>query len=123
MFTLLDPDHPERRKVLTRALTLRIAYQVAVGMSYLHSRNPPIVHRDLKSANILLDDHYHVRIADFGLSRILEEGGRTLTKVVGTPQWMAPESLRGESYDSKADVFSFGVGWSWISNLFFLFVF
>jgi len=83
-----------------------IAIDVARGMSYIHERN--IIHRDLKSLNILLDDKNRARICDFGLVRL--KSFSTMTGQVGTPQWMAPEvMMSSHSYDSKVDVFSFGV--------------
>jgi len=87
-----------------------VALSVARGMSYLHSRSPPILHLDLKSPNILVDDKWRVKIADFGLARM-----RQATQVSaksqfhGTPEWMAPEMLRAEDYDEHADSYSFGV--------------
>lgn len=60
-------------------------------MNYLHTRNPPVLHRDLKSANILLDELYSVKICDFGLSRLKSFVGATMTGECGTTHWMAPE--------------------------------
>jgi len=86
-----------------------MAFEIAVAIRYLHSRN--IIHCDLKSSNILIDDNSNkIKIGDFGLSRIFnkskpeENRGR-----IGTPHWMAPEVLRGEVYDEKADIYSYGM--------------
>lgn len=69
-----------------------------------------IVHRDLKSANCLVDKHWTVKIADFGLSRMAAGGVVYGQSGVGTPEWTAPELLRGEQKcTSKCDVFSLGV--------------
>ena len=76
-------------------------------MNYLHFGNPPVLHRDLKSANILLDDSYNAKVADFGLSRIKAQQ-RSMTGNCGTVQWMAPEILANESYAEPADVYSYG---------------
>lgn len=79
-------------------------------MIYLH--NMGIIHRDLKSRNILTDNNWHIKIADFDLSRIRQA---TLYKndpsstLVGTPSWMAPELIQGLKYDEKVDVYSFGM--------------
>jgi hypothetical protein len=75
-------------------------------MEYIHERN--IIHRDLKSLNILLDDSKRAKIADFGLVRM--KSLAPMTGLIGTPQWMAPEILACSTYyDSKVDVFSFGI--------------
>jgi serine/threonine-protein kinase TNNI3K len=87
---------------------LGIAYQVSFALTYLHSLSPPILHRDLKSRNVLLsEDHSEAKLTDFGVSR--QHAGGTMTAGIGTLLWMAPEVMAGEQYDEKADVFSFGV--------------
>lgn len=88
---------------------LRMALDVARGMNYLHRRNPPIVHRDLKSSNLLVDKSWTVKVGDFGLSRFKDSTFLTTKSGRGTPQWMAPEVLRNEPSTEKSDVFSFGV--------------
>ena len=85
----------------------RVAEGAARGMNYLHFGKPPVLHRDLKSANILLDDSYNAKVADFGLSR-LKAQERSMTGNCGTVQWMAPEILSNESYAEPADVYSYG---------------
>jgi len=89
-------------------LVKRVAAGTARGMCYLHSGNPPVLHRDLKSANILLDESYTAKLADFGLSR-LKAVRSGMTGNCGTVQWMAPEVLCNEDYAEPADVFSFGI--------------
>ncbi|RLN97082.1 hypothetical protein BBJ28_00003316 [Nothophytophthora sp. Chile5] len=84
-----------------------IALHIAHALTYLHSLDPPVVHRDLKSKNILLSAELEAKLTDFGVSR--ERADRTMTAGVGTSLWMAPEVMLGEKYDDKADVFSFGV--------------
>ncbi|XP_009599005.1 uncharacterized protein [Nicotiana tomentosiformis] len=88
---------------------LRMALDVARGMNYLHRRNPPIVHRDLKSSNLLVDKSWTVKVGDFGLSKLKHATFLTANSGRGTPQWMAPEVLRNEPSTEKSDVFSFGV--------------
>lgn len=90
------------------SLVKRVAAGTARGMCYLHSGNPPVLHRDLKSANILLDESYTAKLADFGLSR-LKAVRSGMTGNCGTVQWMAPEVLCSEDYAEPADVFSFGI--------------
>ncbi|KAJ9706613.1 hypothetical protein PVL29_001866 [Vitis rotundifolia] len=88
---------------------LRMALDVARGMNYLHHRNPPIVHRDLKSSNLLVDKNWNVKVGDFGLSKLKHTTFLTAKSGRGTPQWMAPEVLRNDPSNEKSDVFSFGV--------------
>ncbi|KAH7849294.1 hypothetical protein Vadar_015838 [Vaccinium darrowii] len=85
---------------------LKVALDVSKGMNYLHQNN--IIHRDLKTANLLMDEHEVVKVADFGVARVLTEPG-VMTAETGTYRWMAPEVIEHKPYDHKADVFSFGV--------------
>jgi len=89
-------------------LVKRVACGAARGMAYLHSGNPPVLHRDLKSANLVLDESYTAKVCDFGLSR-LKAQERSMTGNCGTVQWMAPEVLANISYNEKADVYSYGI--------------
>ncbi|TDH70666.1 uncharacterized protein CCR75_006421 [Bremia lactucae] len=84
------------------------ARDTALGMNYLHAFQPPILHRDLKSPNLLVDSAYALKISDFGLARVRAHF-QTMTGNCGTTQWMAPEVLAAEKYTEKADVFSYGV--------------
>ncbi|GMF20338.1 unnamed protein product [Phytophthora lilii] len=86
---------------------IRIAYHIAQALTYLHSLSPIVIHRDLKSKNVLLTEDLDARITDFGVSRERQE--QTMTAGVGTMLWMAPEVMMAEHYDEKADIFSFGV--------------
>ncbi|KAK3226736.1 hypothetical protein Dsin_006598 [Dipteronia sinensis] len=100
---------PGAREVLDERRRLNMAYDVAKGMNYLHRRNPPIVHRDLKSPNLLVDKKYTVKVCDFGLSRLKANTFLSSKSAAGTPEWMAPEVLRDEPSNEKSDVYSFGV--------------
>ncbi|KAL5700842.1 hypothetical protein ACHQM5_026245 [Ranunculus cassubicifolius] len=88
---------------------VHMALDIARGMNYLHHCNPPIIHRDLKSSNLLVDKNWTVKVGDFGLSRLKHETFLTTKTGKGTPQWMAPEVLRNEPSDEKSDVYSYGV--------------
>uniref|UniRef100_A0A8C5PGL9 non-specific serine/threonine protein kinase n=1 Tax=Leptobrachium leishanense TaxID=445787 RepID=A0A8C5PGL9_9ANUR len=85
-----------------------IALGTAIGIKYLHDNTH--VHRDIKSANILLDEGFVPKISDFGLARATDKYKRTVMteRIVGTTAYMAPEALRGE-VTVKSDIFSFGV--------------
>ncbi|KAK9123972.1 hypothetical protein Sjap_013574 [Stephania japonica] len=97
------------REMLDMRRRLSMAYDVANGMNYLHRRSPPIVHRDLKSPNLLVDMKYTVKVSDFGLSRLKENTFLSSKSAAGTPEWMAPEVLRDEPSNEKSDIYSFGV--------------
>ncbi|KAI3876434.1 hypothetical protein MKW92_038161 [Papaver armeniacum] len=86
-----------------------MALDIARGMNYLHCYNPPIVHRDLKSSNLLVDNNWNLKVGDFGLARLKHATFLTTKNGQGTPQWMAPEVIRNEPADEKSDVYSFGV--------------
>ncbi|GLD96655.1 hypothetical protein PINS_up005338 [Pythium insidiosum] len=88
---------------------LKIATDVALGVSYLHNCDPPLVHRDLKSSNLLCTATYSCKISDFGESKRLVGGEGLFSTIVGTPYWLAPEVLREEKYSVQVDCYSFGV--------------
>ena len=84
---------------------------IAAGISYLHSRSPSVIHRDLSAKNVLLTDSMVAKIADLGMARIVPKRGlATMTKAPGAFVYMPPEALEDETrYDSTIDVFSLGV--------------
>ena len=88
---------------------LKIALDVAIGMHYLHTSKPPIVHGDLKSPNLLLGDHLTVKICDFGLSRFRMASKLSAGSKLGTPEWTAPEVLQSSRNSEAGDVYSYGV--------------
>jgi serine/threonine protein kinase len=102
----------DNTRILTWKQRLRIAYESALGLEYLHKGcNPPLVHRDVKTNNILLNANLEAKIADFGLSRDFNMDGSSLisTTVVGTPGYLDPEYYTSFKLSQKSDVFSFGV--------------
>lgn len=112
--SLFDLLHNKRRVRLSWAQRIAVIGDTCLAMKYLHGFEPPIMHRDLKSLNIMLlepvlDEYMriHARLADFGYARCFEESG--MTRGVGTKHWMAPEVLRSTDYTEKADVFSFAM--------------
>ena len=108
--TLTDLIRSSSTRSSTSSLVdfFRIGTEIALGMNYLHLCS--IIHRDLKSGNILLDRHGTAKVSDFGLSCVFECGaGSELTAETGTYRWMAPEVIRHEPYSNKADVYSFAI--------------
>lgn len=112
-FELVDgPDLGRRMKSpppLVLREVLEIARQVASALDYAHGEG--IVHRDIKPGNILIGSRGEAKVADFGLAKLHGES-MELTRtgsVVGSPQYMSPEQVRGETLDGRSDLFSFGV--------------
>ena len=94
---------------------LRMAIDVAEGMLYLHTRDHPIVHRDLKSHNLFVAEvrgRMHVRIGDWGSARAVAmspDFSRTMTHGVGTTCWLAPELIKDAKGSERIDVYAFGI--------------
>ncbi len=98
------------RRETTPAERLRYLIQVARGLSYAHGRG--VVHRDVKPSNVRVLEDGTVKILDFGIARLLDDAKTRLTQTgmrIGTMCYMAPEQLRGEKVDPRADIFSFGI--------------
>jgi serine/threonine protein kinase len=90
---------------------MKMARDAALGMNWLHCSNPMLIHRDLKSSNLLVDENLNVKVCDFGLSQLLphDQVLRDTTNAKGTPLWMAPEVMMFKEFNEKCDVYSFGV--------------
>nr|GME10655.1 LRR receptor-like serine/threonine-protein kinase FEI 2 [Ipomoea batatas] len=105
------PQHVDEDRPLNWNARLRISLGSARGLAYLHHDcSPRIVHRDIKSSNILLDENLEPHVADFGLAKLLvDEDGHVTTVVAGTFGYLAPEYLQSGRATEKSDVYSFGV--------------
>ncbi|XP_054810363.1 proline-rich receptor-like protein kinase PERK12 [Prosopis cineraria] len=103
--------HGKGMLVLDWAMRVKIAIGAARGLAYLHEDcQPKIIHRDIKSANILLDDAYVAKVSDFGLARLTDDANTHVsTRVMGTFGYMAPEYATSGKLTDRSDVFSFGV--------------
>ncbi len=110
LFTVLH----NKKESLDWNIRMRIATDMVSGLAFLHSRN--ILHRDIKSLNVLLDGHSNAKLTDFGLSQVKNEtksktsATKTHQDTVGTVQWMAPELFKRRAvFTQKADIYSLGI--------------
>ncbi|KAL9244642.1 hypothetical protein vseg_018400 [Gypsophila vaccaria] len=103
--------HGEGRPPMSWATRLKIALGAAKGLAYLHEDcHPKIIHRDIKAANILIDDEFEAKVADFGLAKFsFDTDTHVSTRVVGTFGYLAPEYASSGKLTEKSDVFSFGI--------------
>ncbi|MFS8014596.1 putative dual-specificity kinase TKL-Pl-4 family [Helianthus anomalus] len=95
------------RKKLSFKIVVQLALDLSRGLSYLHSKK--IVHRDVKTENMLLDANGTLKIADFGVARVEARNPKDMTGETGTLGYMAPEVLEGKPYNRKCDVYSFAI--------------
>jgi len=112
--SLFELLHNCGRVVLSWHQKLKVIHDTASALDYLHTFNPPILHRDLKSLNLMLLKEVQdsvalpeIKLADFGFARAYEDS--SMTQCVGTKHWMAPEVLNSTQYTEKADIFSFAM--------------
>ncbi|XP_022750799.1 serine/threonine-protein kinase EDR1-like isoform X2 [Durio zibethinus] len=96
-----------QKKRLSWRKRLKMLHDICRGLMCIHRMK--IVHRDLKSANCLVNKHWNVKICDFGLSRIMNSRPMRDSASAGTPEWMGPELICGEPFTEKCDIFSLGV--------------
>lgn len=100
------------KKPLDWYMRMKIASGAAKGLEYLHEQaNPPVIYRDFKASNILLDEDFNPKLSDFGLAKLGPTGDKThvSTRVMGTYGYCAPEYALTGQLTTKSDVYSFGV--------------
>ncbi|KAK9837125.1 hypothetical protein WJX81_004755 [Elliptochloris bilobata] len=100
---------PAASMALTWSRRLRMMLEAAQGMLYLHSMSPALLLRDLKSANLLVDFHWSVKVCDLGLARTDDAWHTTSDSVAVNPRWLAPEVLVGGGHTPASDVYAFGI--------------
>lgn len=112
MHDFIFTDPPPNQKPLSWYTRMKIAYGAAQGLEYLHDKaNPPVIYRDLKPSNILLDEDFTPKLSDFGLAKLGPTGDKVYvtSRVMGTYGYCAPEYARTGHLTVKSDIFSFGV--------------
>jgi serine/threonine protein kinase len=114
--TVFDLVHNRPDIELSLKQKIKILVDTAKGLNYLHACNPVIIHRDVKSLNLLLSDRVEdeidtpiVKVADFGMSKIQQSTTQDQTANAGSFHWMPPEVLGGRQYDEKVDCYSFAI--------------
>ncbi|SDN87795.1 protein kinase domain-containing protein [Acetanaerobacterium elongatum] len=108
----LDQYAVENR--LSEERILSIAKQLCDILTYLHSQKPPVIHRDIKPQNLIIDTHGTLRLIDFGISRVFDEAAREDTIFFGTKNFAPPEQYGFSQTDSRADIFSTGILLCWL---------
>ena len=107
----MNAERPENQPPLSWEIRKRIALGAARGLAYLHDHcDPKIIHRDVKAANILLDEEFEAVVGDFGLAKLMDyKDTHVTTAVRGTIGHIAPEYLSTGKSSEKTDVFGYGV--------------
>ncbi|XP_058095781.1 receptor-like protein kinase HSL1 [Magnolia sinica] len=108
--SLGDLLHSCKGGLLDWPMRFKIAVEAAEGLSYLHHDCvPPIIHRDVKSNNILLDGEFGARVADFGVAKVIGKGPNSMSMIAGSCGYIAPEYAYTLRVNEKSDIYSFGV--------------
>ncbi|AHF11436.1 MULTISPECIES: protein kinase [Dehalobacter] len=103
-----------KSNTLSEPQIISIGTQLCDILSYLHGQTPPIIHRDIKPQNIVVDDHGKIKLIDFGISRVYDETASRDTVFFGTMEFAPPEQYGFAQTDCRADIFSLGVVLCWM---------
>jgi serine/threonine protein kinase len=107
-------DQLVRQQPLTERQAIHIALQLCDILTFLHNQNPPVIHRDIKPGNIVVDEQGRVTLIDFGISRAYDENSREDTHCFGTRYFAAPEQYGFSQTDPRTDIFSLGILLYWM---------
>jgi NIMA (never in mitosis gene a)-related kinase len=99
-------ERKEKGELFEEALIVNWLVQMLFGLNYLHERK--VLHRDIKSQNIFIDSEGAIKLADFGISKMLEHTQNLASTVVGTPYYLSPEAWSSTGYNFKSDIWSLG---------------
>lgn len=103
----MNLDEAIKKEQLTKVQRACSFYEIASGMKFVHLNK--IIHRDIKPSNILISEDGHIKVSDFGISKLFLSDEESLSSGVGSRKFMAPEIINEEKYNEKVDVYSFGV--------------
>jgi len=119
LYDVMQSDSEDHNKLFTWPQILKWMHQMILGIGALHQWDPPLVHRDIKSLNLLLDDSWNLKVCDFGLSRFrIMTNAQTLGEVRGTMAYCPPEIYEGQLFSPKSDIYSIGmVMWELVTKL------
>ena len=107
-------DKLAQEKPLTEQQTISVCVQLCDILIYLHGQTPPIIHRDIKPQNIIVDEDGTIKLIDFGISRVYDESAKTDTVFFGTQEFAPPEQYGFSQTDRRSDIFSLGVLLCWL---------
>ena len=99
-------QHKEKNEIIKEDVIYDIAMDLCLGIKAIHEKK--LIHRDLKPENVFIDNNHKIKIGDFGVSKKLETNRKYAQTIVGTNFYMAPEVIKGEEYNNKIDIWSFG---------------
>ena len=99
--------HLRREQRFSEERSKFYAAEILIALECLHSNG--VIYRDLKPENVLLDTHGHLKLTDFGLSKIRQTSNEVTFTFCGTPEYLAPEIIRGEGYSKEVDFWAFGL--------------